>query len=117
VGIGGDPILGLRFSDILPLFENDPQTSVVVMVGEIGGSDEEDAARFIRRMKKPVVGFISGKTAPAEKRMGHAGAIISGGCGTVESKETALKGAGVILADNTSEITGIVKTILNRTAV
>lgn len=112
VGVGGDPILGLRFSDILPLFENDPQTSLVVMIGEIGGSDEEEAAEFIAKMAKPVVGFISGKCAPSEKRMGHAGAIISGNCGTVESKEKALKGAGVILADKTREITGLLKNLL-----
>jgi len=112
VGIGGDPILGLRFADILPLFEKDPQTKVVVMVGEIGGSDEEEAAKFIAKMTKPVVGFISGKCAPAEKRMGHAGAIISGNCGTVESKEKALKAAGVILSDKTKDITGLLKNLL-----
>jgi len=112
VGIGGDPILGSRFLDILPLFENDPQTSLVVMVGEIGGSDEEEAAKFIAKMTKPVVGFISGKCAPAGKRMGHAGAIISGNSGTVESKEKALKDAGVILADKTKEITRLLKDLL-----
>ncbi|MDP3786827.1 MAG: succinate--CoA ligase subunit alpha [Candidatus Omnitrophota bacterium] len=112
IGVGGDPILGTRFSDILPLFENDPKTSLVVMIGEIGGSDEEEAAGFIVKMRKPVVGFISGKTAPAEKRMGHAGAIISGSYGTVESKERAFKEAGVILAEKTGEITGLVKDIL-----
>ncbi len=112
IGVGGDPILGTRFSDILPLFENDPETSLVVMIGEIGGSDEEEAAGFIAKMRKPVVGFISGKTAPAEKRMGHAGAIISGSYGTVESKERAFKEAGVILAEKTGEIAGLVKDIL-----
>jgi succinyl-CoA synthetase alpha subunit len=105
IGVGGDPILGMRFLDILPFLENDPQTQAVVMIGEIGGSDEEDAAVFISKMKKPVIGLISGKTAPAGKRMGHAGAIISGGTGTVESKEKALKNAGVILAEDTAEIT------------
>lgn len=114
VGIGGDPILGMRFADILPLFEKDPQTSLVVMVGEIGGSDEEEAAKFISKMTKPVVGLISGKCAPSEKRMGHAGAIISGNCGTVESKEKALIGAGVVLADKTKEITGLVKGLLKK---
>ncbi len=109
VGIGGDPILGMRFADILPLFENDPQTSAVVMIGEIGGSDEEEASKIIARMHKPVIGFISGKTAPAGKRMGHAGAIISGGRGTVQSKEEALKQAKVILADHVSEIVSLVK--------
>ncbi|MDP3789006.1 MAG: succinate--CoA ligase subunit alpha [Candidatus Omnitrophota bacterium] len=112
VGIGGDPILGTRFLDILPLFEQDKETSLVVMVGEIGGSDEEEAARFIVRMKKPVIGFISGKTAPPEKRMGHAGAIISGGFGTVESKEKALKEAHVFLADHIYEITSLVRSLL-----
>ncbi len=112
VGIGGDPILGTRFLDILPLFEQDKETSLVVMVGEIGGSDEEEAARFIARMKKPVIGFISGKTAPPEKRMGHAGAIVSGGSGTVESKEKALKEARVFLADHIHEITSLVKSLL-----
>lgn len=112
IGVGGDPILGMRFADILPRFEQDPQTSMVVMIGEIGGSDEEEAARFIYKMKKPVIGFISGKTAPVEKRMGHAGAIISGGLGTVQSKEEALKQADVILADNTTEIVRLVKDVL-----
>lgn len=112
IGVGGDPILGMRFSDILPIFEDDPKTSLVIMIGEIGGSDEEEAAQVITKMRKPVAGFISGKTAPAEKRMGHAGAIISGGSGTAESKERALKEANVILAENTAEITGLVKDIL-----
>lgn len=114
VGIGGDPILGMRFTDILPLFENDPQTSAVVMIGEIGGSDEEEASKIIAEMRKPVVGFISGKTAPQGKRMGHAGAIISGGRGTVQSKEEALKQAKVILADHVSEIVSLVKGALKR---
>ncbi len=112
VGIGGDPIPGTRFLDILPLFEQDKDTSLVVMIGEIGGSDEEEAGRFIARMKKPVIGFISGKTAPPEKRMGHAGAIISGSFGTVESKEKALKEAHVFLADHIHEITSLVKSVM-----
>ncbi|MDP3788829.1 MAG: succinate--CoA ligase subunit alpha [Candidatus Omnitrophota bacterium] len=112
VGIGGDPILGMRFLDILSLFEQDKETSLVVMVGEIGGSDEEDAARLITTMTKPVIGFISGKTAPPEKRMGHAGAIVSGGSGTVESKEKALKAARVFLANHIHEITSLVKSLL-----
>ena len=86
VGIGGDPIIGTRFVDVLRAFEEDLQTEVVVMIGEIGGTDEEEAAEYIRTMSKPVVGFISGRTAPEGKRMGHAGAIISGGMGTAESK-------------------------------
>ena len=114
IGIGGDPVLGMRFLDILPLFEQDKETSMVVMVGEIGGSDEEEAARYIGRMKKPVIGFISGKTAPPEKRMGHAGAIISGGAGTAQSKEKALKEAGVHLTDNIHEITSMVKSFLTK---
>lgn len=109
VGIGGDPILGTRFKDVLPLFEADPQTSAVVMVGEIGGSDEEEAGAIIRTMKKPVIGFISGRTAPQGKRMGHAGAIISGESGTVQSKEKALLEAGVLLANSTAEVAQLVK--------
>jgi succinyl-CoA synthetase alpha subunit len=113
VGVGGDPILGMRFVDILPLFEQDRETSLVIMIGEIGGSDEEEAVRFIARMTKPVIGFISGKSAPPEKRMGHAGAIVSGGLGTVESKEKALKEAGVHLANNLHEITLMAKGFIN----
>lgn len=113
VGVGGDPILGTRFSDILPLFEQDTETSLVVIIGEIGGQDEENAARIITGMTKSVVGFISGKTAPPEKRMGHAGAIVSGASGTVESKEKALKGAGVLLAENATEIITLVEKVLN----
>ena len=104
VGIGGDPIIGTRFIDVLRLFEVDPQTKAVAMIGEIGGSDEEEAAEFIKTMTKPVVGFISGRTDPAGKRMGHAGAIISGKTGTAESKIEALRGAGVPIADTLSEI-------------
>ncbi len=108
VGIGGDPVLGTRFIDVLPLFENDPATKVVVMVGEIGGNDEETAAEYIKKMTKPVVGFISGRTAPPGKRMGHAGAIISGGMGGPESKVNALRDAGVAVADSTAEIAALV---------
>lgn len=112
VGIGGDPVPGLRFVDVLGAFENDSETEAVVLVGEIGGSDEEAAAEFIRTMSKPVVAFISGRTAPPGKRMGHAGAIISQGRGTPESKVAALQSAGVPVADRTSEVPGLVQEAL-----
>lgn len=109
VGIGGDPIIGSTFIDILELFEQDRETEQVVMIGEIGGTDEERAAEFIRdRMSKPVVGFIAGKTAPPGKRMGHAGAIISGGTGTAADKMRALQAAGVEVASQPAEIAEIV---------
>ena len=117
VGIGGDPVAGTRFVEVMEMFENDPETKAVVMIGEIGGSDEEAAAEYIKRMSKPVVAFISGRTAPPGKRMGHAGAIISGGKGTPQSKVAALQEAGVPVADKTSEIPGLVKTALERVAV
>jgi succinyl-CoA synthetase alpha subunit len=104
IGIGGDPILGMTFIDALPLFEADPETKAVVMVGEIGGSDEEVAAEYIKTMKTPVIGFISGRTAPPGKRMGHAGAIISGRSGTAQAKVEALTAAGVPIADTTRDI-------------
>ena len=112
VGIGGDPILGMRFVDVLAEFERDPETKVVVMVGEIGGSDEEAGAEFIKTMTKPVIGFIGGRSAPPGKRMGHAGAIVSGNSGSAESKIEALNAAGVPVADSTSEIPGLVKEAL-----
>jgi succinyl-CoA synthetase alpha subunit len=105
VGIGGDPIQGMSFVDCLELFEQDPQTEGVVLVGEIGGSAEEDAAEFVRaRMSKPVVAYIAGVTAPPGKRMGHAGAIISGGSGTAEGKYAALEAAGVATVRSPAEI-------------
>jgi succinyl-CoA synthetase alpha subunit len=114
VGIGGDPVLGTRFVDVLPRFEADPETKVVVMVGEIGGTDEEDAAETIKTMSKPVIGFISGRTAPPGKRMGHAGAIVSGGKGTAQAKVAALAAAGVPVPESTREIPALVKAALNR---
>ena len=105
VGIGGDPIRGLNFVDVLDRFNDDDETEAVVLIGEIGGSAEQDAAEWIRaHMKKPVVGFIVGQTAPPGKRMGHAGAIISGGKGTAAEKVEALRGAGVHMAPSPADI-------------
>ena len=105
VGIGGDPIHGMNFIDCLALFEADPQTEGIVMVGEIGGEAEEDAAAYIQNhVTKPVVAYIAGLTAPVGKRMGHAGAIISGGKGTAEAKLVALKAAGVKIANSPAEM-------------
>ena len=106
VGVGGDPVMGLRFVDVLRLFAGDEETRVVVMIGEIGGSDEEDAAAWITAsgFAKPVVAFISGRTAPPGKRMGHAGAIISGNRGTAQSKIEALTAAGAAIADTIEDV-------------
>lgn len=114
VGIGGDPIIGTSFIDALELFEDDPATDAVVMCGEIGGEDEEQAARFIaENMDTPVAGFIAGRTAPPGKRMGHAGAIVSGsGTGTAESKIDALNDAGVPVGDTPEEIADHVEDLL-----
>lgn len=113
VGIGGDPMLGTTFIDVLPLFESDPETKAVVMVGEIGGSDEEIAAEYIKTgMTKPVIGFIGGRTAPPGKRMGHAGAIISGRSGTPQAKVDAMLAAGVLMADTTHDIPALVRKAL-----
>jgi succinyl-CoA synthetase alpha subunit len=114
VGIGGDPIIGTTFTHILKMFEEDPKTDAVVMCGEIGGSDEEDAAAYARTMKKPVVGFISGRTAPPGKRMGHAGAIISGKTGTAQGKVEALQAANVPVADTIFDIPDLVKQAMRR---
>ncbi|HET7560209.1 MAG TPA: succinate--CoA ligase subunit alpha [Limnochordia bacterium] len=104
VGIGGDPVIGTRFIDTLRAFEADPETELVIMIGEIGGSDEETAAEYIKGMKTPVVSFIGGRTAPEGKRMGHAGAIISGNAGTAQSKIAALTAARVPVADTLTEL-------------
>lgn len=109
VGIGGDPIIGTTFVDVLEMFENDPLTERVVLIGEIGGSDEERAARFIaERMTKPVVAFIAGRTAPPGKRMGHAGAIIQGGSGTAAEKIAAFEAVGVPVAEHPEQIPELV---------
>ncbi len=109
VGIGGDPIIGTNFIDVLSAFEADPKTDAVILMGEIGGSDEEKAAEFIATMTKPVVAFISGRTAPPGKRMGHAGAIISGGSGTAEGKVEAFNKVGVKVADTPSQVIGLLQ--------
>jgi len=111
VGVGGDPIIGTTFVDCLKAFGNDPETDAIVLCGEIGGSDEEDAAAYIREhlADKPVVAFIGGRSAPKGKRLGHAGAIISGNTGTPQSKVAAFEAAGVPVADRPSQIPGLVK--------
>ena len=115
VGIGGDPVVGTGFVEVLQLFEADPETRVVVLIGEIGGSDEERAAEFIRaQMHKPVVAFVAGRSAPPGKRMGHAGAIISGGSGTAEEKMRALRAAGVGVAELPGEIPDLVRQALGQ---
>ena len=105
MGIGGDPVIGTNFIDALALFEADPATNGIVMVGEIGGSAEEDAAEFIvREVSKPVIGFVAGLTAPPGRRMGHAGAIISGSSGTAQAKIEAMEKAGITVVRNLGEL-------------
>ena len=113
VGIGGDPINGLKHIDIMKMFNDDPDTDAVIMIGEIGGPDEANAAEWIRdNMKKPVVGFIAGVTAPAGKRMGHAGALISGGADTAEAKLAIMEACGITVTRNPSEMARLLKGIL-----
>jgi succinyl-CoA synthetase alpha subunit len=113
VGIGGDPVNGLKHDDVLKLFNDDPGTDAVVMIGEIGGSDEETAAEWVKKnMKKPVVGFIAGVTAPPGKRMGHAGAIISGGKGTAQEKLAVMQSCGMKVTRNAAEMGRLLKSAL-----
>jgi succinyl-CoA synthetase alpha subunit len=113
VGIGGDPVNGLKHVDVMRLFNEDPNTDAVIMVGEIGGDDEETCARWIKaHMKKPVVGFIAGVTAPAGKRMGHAGAIISGGKGTAQEKLSVMEECGIRVTRNPAEMAKLLKSAL-----
>ena len=115
VGIGGDPIKGLNFIDCLQMFEADPETEAIIMVGEIGGADEEAAAEYIRsQVKKPVAAYIAGQTAPKGKRMGHAGAIISGGSGTADAKIRALEAAGAVVAQSPAGLGEAVRQALAR---
>jgi len=113
VGIGGDPVNGLKHIDVMKLFNDDPNTDAVIMIGEIGGSDEEDAARWVKKnMKKPVVGFIAGITAPPGKRMGHAGAIISGGKGTAQEKLAVMEECGIKVTRNPAEMGRTLQSVL-----
>jgi len=113
VGIGGDPVNGLKHVDVLKLFNEDPETDAVVMIGEIGGTDEETAAQWVKaNMRKPVVGFIAGVTAPPGKRMGHAGAIISGGKGTAQEKLAVMEACGIKVTRNPAEMGKLLKSVL-----
>ncbi|HEX6633481.1 MAG TPA: succinate--CoA ligase subunit alpha [Usitatibacter sp.] len=113
VGIGGDPVNGLKHIDVMKMFNDDPNTEAVIMIGEIGGSDEESAARWVKEnMKKPVVGFIAGVTAPPGKRMGHAGAIISGGKGTAQEKLSVMEECGIKVTRNPAEMGKLLKSVL-----
>jgi len=118
LGIGGDPIIGTNFINVLELFQKDPQTEGIVLIGEIGGTDEEEAALFIKKnVTKPVVAFIAGRTAPPGKRMGHAGAIISGGSGTAAEKITAFNKVGIKVAESPAEVALLIKKELEKRKV
>lgn len=113
VGIGGDPLIGTNFIDCLEAFEDDPDTTAVVMIGEIGGTDEQEAAEYVKaNMSKPVVGFIAGQTAPPGRQMGHAGAIISGAAGTAEEKMKAFEDNGIAVAKRPKDIVGLIQDAL-----
>ncbi len=115
IGIGGDPVVGTRFVDALKLFKDDPKTKAVILIGEIGGTAEEEAADFVKKFfKKPVIGFIAGRTAPPGRRMGHAGAIISGGKGTAAEKMAAMKRAGIHVVENPAMIGATVARVLKK---
>ena len=114
IGIGGDPVNGLKHLDVMQLFNDDDETDAVLMVGEIGGTDEEDCARWVKdHMRKPVIGFIAGVTAPPGKRMGHAGAIISGGKGTAQEKLEVLESCGIKVTRNPAEMGQLLKSVLD----
>ncbi len=114
IGIGGDPIIGTNFVDVLARFQDDPETEAAVMIGEIGGDDEERAAEFIRdHVTKPVIGYVAGFTAPPGKRMGHAGAIITGSKGTAQAKAEALEAVGVRVGRNPTEVAELVRAALS----
>ncbi len=113
IGIGGDPIIGTNFVDALSLFNNDPETTAIVMIGEIGGNAEETAAAYVKaKVKKPVVGFVAGQTAPPGRRMGHAGAIIAGGSGKASDKIKAMTDAGITVCSSPAEIGEKIQSVL-----
>jgi len=115
IGLGGDPIVGTNFIDLLARFEKDPQTEAILMIGEIGGTAEEEAAAYVKKhITKPVAAFIAGRTAPPGRRMGHAGAIISGGKGTAAEKVSALQAAGITVADSPADMGAAVQRALKK---